>query len=74
MLVPYCGGCPMTLENPTLADRRRNTLVLQEIQPGLLGLMDGSVSPLAPIFAAAGLTGRPLSAFFVGLSLRGAVR
>jgi erythrin-vacuolar iron transport family protein len=58
----------MTLENPTLADRRRNALVLQEIQPGLLGLMDGSVSTLAPIFATAGLTGRSLSAFFVGLA------
>jgi len=30
--------------------------------------MDGSVSTLAPIFATAGLTGRPLSAFFVGLA------
>jgi VIT1/CCC1 family predicted Fe2+/Mn2+ transporter len=30
--------------------------------------MDGAVSTLAPIFAAAGLTGRPLSAFFVGLA------
>jgi len=58
----------MTLENTTLADRRRNALVLQEIQPGLLGLMDGSVSTLAPIFAAAGLTSQPLSAFFVGLA------
>src|SRR5438093_10727170 len=58
----------MTLENPTLADGRRKDFVLQEIQPGLLGLMDGSVSTLAPIFAAAGLTGRPLSAFFVGLA------
>lgn len=57
----------LTLENPTL-DPRRSALVLQEIQPGLLGLMDGSVSTLAPIFAAAGLTGRPLSAFFVGLA------
>jgi erythrin-vacuolar iron transport family protein len=57
----------MTLENPTLADRRRNAMVLQGIQPGLLGLMDGSVSTLAPIFAAAGLSG-PLSAFFVGLA------
>jgi VIT1/CCC1 family predicted Fe2+/Mn2+ transporter len=43
-------------------------LVLQVIQPGLLGLMDGSVSTLAPIFAAAAMTGRPLSAFFVGLA------
>ena len=30
--------------------------------------MDGSVSTLAPLFAAAGLTGRPLSAFSVGLA------
>jgi VIT1/CCC1 family predicted Fe2+/Mn2+ transporter len=46
----------------------RKTFVLQEVQPALLGLMDGSVSTLAPIFAAAGLTGRPLSAFFIGLA------
>jgi VIT1/CCC1 family predicted Fe2+/Mn2+ transporter len=58
----------MSLETSTLADRRHKDVVLQEIQPGLLGLMDGSVSTLAPIFAAAGLTGRPLSAFFVGLA------
>jgi VIT1/CCC1 family predicted Fe2+/Mn2+ transporter len=43
-------------------------LVLQVIQPGLLGLMDGSVSTLAPIFAAATLTGRAASAFVVGLA------
>ncbi|AFZ67287.1 VIT family [Deinococcus peraridilitoris] len=42
--------------------------VLQIIQPALLGLMDGSVSTLAPIFAAAGLTGRPIDAFYVGLA------
>ena len=30
--------------------------------------MDSSVSTLAPIFATAGLTGRPLTAFFVGLA------
>jgi len=41
---------------------------LQEVQPGLLGLMDGSVSTLAPIFAAAGATGKPFSAFLVGLA------
>ena len=52
----------------TLANRRHKAFVLQAIQPSLLGLMDGSVSTLAPIFAAAGLTGRPLSAFFVGLA------
>lgn len=42
--------------------------VLQKVQPALLGLMDGSVSTLAPIFAVAGLTGRPIDAFFVGLA------
>jgi VIT1/CCC1 family predicted Fe2+/Mn2+ transporter len=46
----------------------RRDFVLQTVQPTLLGLMDGSVSTLAPIFAAAGLTGRPLSAFFIGLA------
>ena len=50
----------------TGADER--AFVLQKVQPALLGLMDGAVSTLAPIFAAAGMTGRPLSAFFVGLA------
>jgi erythrin-vacuolar iron transport family protein len=44
------------------------TFVLQKVQPALLGLMDGSVSTLAPIFATAGLTGKPLDAFYVGLA------
>ena len=42
--------------------------VLQKVQPGLLGLMDGSVSTLAPLFAAAGLTHDAHKAFFVGLA------
>jgi rubrerythrin len=42
--------------------------MLQYIQPGLVGLMDGSVSTLAPIFAAAFSTGHPYSAFIVGLA------
>jgi erythrin-vacuolar iron transport family protein len=50
------------------SDSSQREFVLQEVQPALLGLMDGSVSTLAPIFAAAGLTARPLSAFFVGLA------
>ncbi len=33
-----------------------HSFVLQKVQPALLGLMDGSVSTLAPLFAAAGLT------------------
>lgn len=47
---------------------RRWTIALQRIQPALLGLMDGSVSTLVPIFATAGLTGKPRDAFFVGLT------
>ena len=42
--------------------------VLQKVQPALLGLMDGSVSTLAPLFAAAGLTNDAHKAFFVGLA------
>jgi len=42
--------------------------VLQVVQPALLGLMDGSVSTLAPIFATAGLTGKAQDAFLVGMA------
>lgn len=42
--------------------------VLQVIQPGLVGLMDGSVSTLAPLFAAAFATGNAHKAFLVGLA------
>ncbi len=44
------------------------SFVIQKVQPALLGLMDGSVSTLAPIFATAGLTGTPIKAFYVGLA------
>ena len=40
--------------------------VLQVVQPGLVGLMDGSVSTLAPVFAAAFATHVPWNAFLVG--------
>jgi hypothetical protein len=46
----------------------RKGFILQKVQPGLLGLMDGAVSTLAPIFAAAGLSGKAQSAFLVGLA------
>lgn len=42
--------------------------VLQRVQPALLGLMDGSVSTLGPLFAAAGITHSTHQAFFVGLA------
>ena len=46
----------------------RKSFVLQKVQPALLGLMDGAVSTLAPLFAAAGLSGKAADAFFVGLA------
>jgi VIT1/CCC1 family predicted Fe2+/Mn2+ transporter len=54
-----------SIEESAAADPR---LVLRFVQPGLLGLMDGSVSTLAPLFATANLTGSPRAAFFVGLA------
>jgi erythrin-vacuolar iron transport family protein len=53
---------------PASAPRHDPAFVLQKVQPALLGLMDGSVSTLAPLFAAAELTGHPMSAFYVGLA------
>jgi rubrerythrin len=47
---------------------RRRIFVLQIIQPGLAGLMDGSVSTLAPVFAAAFATRSSSAAFLVGLA------
>ena len=46
----------------------RRLFVLQVIQPGLAGLMDGSVSTLAPVFAAAYATGHSRDAFLVGMA------
>jgi erythrin-vacuolar iron transport family protein len=46
----------------------RRVFMLQYIQPGLAGLMDGSVSTLAPLFAAAFATHNTWSTFLVGLA------
>lgn len=46
----------------------RRMFVLQFVQPGLVGLMDGSVSTLAPVFAAAFATQSSWDAFRVGLA------
>ena len=46
----------------------RRQFILTWVQPGLAGLMDGSVSTLAPIFAAAFATGDTWQTFLVGLS------
>ncbi len=45
-----------------------NRFLLQVVQPGLAGLMDGSVSTLAPIFATAFATKQPFTTFLVGMA------
>ncbi len=49
-------------------ESHRKLFLLQVIQPGLAGLMDGSVSTLAPLFAAAFATHKSWDAFLVGLA------
>jgi erythrin-vacuolar iron transport family protein len=49
-------------------ESHRRLFMLQFIQPGLVGLMDGSVSTLAPLFAAAFATHKSQDAFLVGLA------
>jgi rubrerythrin len=64
------------LEDEYLDDESRNQedhharrqFLLTWVQPGLAGLMDGSVSTLAPIFAAAFATGDTWNTFLVGLA------
>jgi rubrerythrin len=55
-----------TSNNENESERRR--FVLQIVQPGLAGLMDGSVSTLAPVFAAAFATHTSKDAFLVGMA------
>jgi erythrin-vacuolar iron transport family protein len=55
----------------TQADEKeaeRRLFLLQVVQPGLVGLMDGSVSTLAPLFAAAFATGDSWDTFLVGMA------
>jgi erythrin-vacuolar iron transport family protein len=49
-------------------ETRRRVFVLRVVQPGLAGLMDGSVSTLAPLFAAAFATHSTWETFLVGLA------
>jgi erythrin-vacuolar iron transport family protein len=50
------------------AETERRMFLLQYVQPGLIGLMDGSVSTLAPLFAAAFATHNTWNTFLVGLA------
>ncbi len=60
----------MTQEQELMNERHaaRRLFILRIIQPGLAGLMDGSVSTLAPLFAAAFATGSTVETFKVGLA------
>jgi hypothetical protein len=55
-------------QTPAYSHTEQERFVLQVIQPGLVGLMDGSVSTLAPLFAAAFATHNTFDAFLVGLA------
>ena len=46
----------------------RQSILLQRVQPALSGLMDGSLSTLAPLFAVVLATHHPRTAFFTGLA------
>jgi len=50
------------------SETKKRMFVLQYVQPGLAGLMDGSVSTLAPVFAAAFATHGNWPTFLVGLA------
>lgn len=52
----------------TAEEEASRRFLLRVVQPGLAGLMDGSVSTLAPIFATAFATHRPFTAFLVGIA------
>jgi VIT1/CCC1 family predicted Fe2+/Mn2+ transporter len=57
----------VALDPHDAADQERRTLLLQRVQPALIGLIDGTLSTLAPIFAAAYLAGSH-TALLVGLA------
>ena len=60
------GAPPVTDAGDTAAADDRQAFLLQRVQPALSGLMDGSLSTLAPIFAVVLATHHPLTAFFTG--------
>ena len=66
--VPSVAGVVETAKEAASGDEASRRLLLRVIQPGLAGLMDGSVSTLAPIFATAFATHHPFTAFLVGMA------
>lgn len=66
--VPSAAEAIESVKEAEGGDEAARRLLLRVIQPGLAGLMDGSVSTLAPIFATAFATHRPITAFLVGMA------
>ncbi len=56
------------LTSKSTNDEYAHNFLLRVVQPGLAGLMDGSVSTLAPIFATAFVTHIAFSTFLVGMA------
>ena len=68
-LAAKLGETSLTTDVKAEEDATKNRLfVLQVVQPGLAGLIDGSISTLAPIFAAAFATHNTWDAFLVGMA------
>ena len=59
-------GAPVTDASDAPVADDRQAFLLRRVQPALSGLMDGSLSTLAPIFAVVLATHHPLTAFFTG--------
>jgi VIT1/CCC1 family predicted Fe2+/Mn2+ transporter len=62
------GALPSSPDPARTERGHSRAFVLQVVQPGLAGLMDGSVSTLAPLFATAFATHRSHTAFLVGVA------
>ena len=58
----------LTKLSETDSAQQKRLFLLQVVQPGLVGLMDGSISTLAPLFAAAFATHNSWDTFLVGLA------
>lgn len=57
---------PRMADEGTVSRAAHQSYLLKVVQPALLGLMDGSISTLAPLFASAFATRNPHTAFLVG--------
>ena len=59
---------PRAMDERTPERRGERSFLLQRAQPAMTGLIDGSLSTLAPVFAVAFATHQPHYAFFAGLA------